>query len=452
MKLSIKTLDQRNFSIDSYGLKTVLHLKRKLFNVGVTNLLPERQQLMYAGRVLNDSKLLSFYSIDERKFLLVMAKKAWRTPIAEEPTVQANNNTNNKSKATQQIKPPNAGQGDEVDMNGKQQAKTKQRTRSGNPLKAKKSTRFKACKPMTNKGSAVKIARQITASPKITSAPAVGDCKEHRASVSSIESADSQQRRRQELKKERRSIIKYKPVKSKASLLSTAKLYATKKASNMRTIRRRKTKKPPQVQVCDKFVLRQIVAMGYNEDDVRRALIASFNNPNEAVDYLVKQVQERMAQQPKGKSNQKKTQNNKQKNCKLVAGASSNERNSLAFLRNDPDFRNLRRLLRRRPNILQDVIKRVDTSHPELLQMLKEHESEFLQLLHENAENSADDEEQCENCNFNSMQISPEEEKVIARLVQMGFKRQMVVLAFIACDRDVEKTVDYLCRIDDIHI
>lgn len=465
MKLTIKNLDQKSFVINTYGLKTVSDLKRKLYNVAVTNLLPERQQLLYAGRVLKDSKLLSSYSIDERKFLLVMARKPWRTSNPEEPIQQtSNNNNNNKVKwMTEKTgqKHVNIGQGDELNPKGtakylneqrKVRIKTPKRKRNGTILTAHSSVHIREPKGVVKPKP--KLQNKFKTTTSSSTSISHEDCrvnhKKRRDSMSSIESTDSQYTRR--CCKRVKATTNSKPLKPAKSLLSTSRLRATKKASKMHVANRKsKSKKSAQNQVCDEHVLRRIVAMGYNEIDVRRALIASFNNPNEAVDYLIQQVQERVGYQTEAKQQQQQRQQHAHHHkTKTAEQTTSNQANALAFLRQDPDFKNLRRLLRKRPNVLQDVIMRIDETQPELLLMLKEHESEFLQLLHESSVESED--EQCKHCNYNAMHISPEEEKHISRLVRMGFKRQMVILAFIACDRNVERAVDYLCRIDDLHI
>ncbi|XP_054731132.1 UV excision repair protein RAD23 homolog A-like isoform X1 [Anastrepha obliqua] len=434
MKLTIKTLDQKNFHIEAYGLRTVGDLKRRLFETGNTNLLPERQQLIYAGRVLKDNNLLSHYSIDERKFLLVMARKPWKelnTRMAE----HAKATIKNKSKRM----PETRAQKPNTETN----------------IVQKNVAEIINVKPQQRKKS--KTVTILTAEKSLKNKPRIDvqahqECINNRhqpTSSSPTETSDSQRSGRPQSRlmrnKKGKQLYKTKPVKSTISLLSTSRSMAKNRASKMRTNKKTTLKKSKQKE-CDEFLLRKIVAMGYNETDVRRALIASFNDPNEAVDYLIQHVQERIEQQTARKKPQQR-QKRKNCSCSLIEPVKSDKSNAIAFLRNDPDFKNLRRLLRRRPNMLQIIIKRIGASHPELLFLLKEHEDDFLQLLHENSMDSED-----EDCSYKAMHITPEEAKIIARLVRMGFKRRMAILAFIACGRNVEKAVDYMCRISDIHI
>ncbi|XP_053949323.1 UV excision repair protein RAD23 homolog A-like [Anastrepha ludens] len=454
MKLTIKTLDQKNFHIEAYGLRTVCDLKRRLFETGNTNLLPERQQLIYAGRVLKDSNLLSHYSIDERKFLLVMARKPWKdlnTRMAE----HAKTTIMNKSKRmpeTRAQKPNTEANivqknvAEIINVKPQQRKKTKTVT----ILTAEKSLKNKPRIDVQAHVPAEKfkvVGKSITSSGNTTQQECI--IRHQPTSSSPTESSDSQRSGQPQSRlmrnKKGKQLYKTKPVKSTISLLSTSRSMAKNRASKMRTNKKNTLKKSKQKE-CDEFLLRKIVAMGYNENDVRRALIASFNDPNEAVDYLIQHVQERIEQQSARKKPQQR-QKHKNCSCSLIEPVKSDKSNAIAFLRNDQDFKNLRRLLRRRPNMLQIIIKRIGASNPELLFLLKEHEDDFLQLLHENSMDSED-----EDCSYNAMHITPEEAKIIARLVRMGFKRRMAILAFIACGRNVEKAVDYMCRISDIHI
>ncbi|XP_054731133.1 uncharacterized protein LOC129239567 isoform X2 [Anastrepha obliqua] len=425
MKLTIKTLDQKNFHIEAYGLRTVGDLKRRLFET------------------------------DERKFLLVMARKPWKelnTRMAE----HAKATIKNKSKRmpeTRAQKPnteTNIVQKNVAEIiNVKPQQRKKSKTvtilTAEKSLKNKPRIDVQAHVPADNFKV---VGKSITSSGNTTQQECINN-RHQPTSSSPTETSDSQRSGRPQSRlmrnKKGKQLYKTKPVKSTISLLSTSRSMAKNRASKMRTNKKTTLKKSKQKE-CDEFLLRKIVAMGYNETDVRRALIASFNDPNEAVDYLIQHVQERIEQQTARKKPQQR-QKRKNCSCSLIEPVKSDKSNAIAFLRNDPDFKNLRRLLRRRPNMLQIIIKRIGASHPELLFLLKEHEDDFLQLLHENSMDSED-----EDCSYKAMHITPEEAKIIARLVRMGFKRRMAILAFIACGRNVEKAVDYMCRISDIHI
>ncbi|XP_067635408.1 uncharacterized protein [Eurosta solidaginis] len=466
MKLTIKTLDQRNYQVETTGIKTVWDLKRRIFNSATTNLLPERQQLIYAGRVLKDKILLSHYAIDERKFILVLSRKQSKANNSNVNTIPVNNNNNPSivnsvirkkvkrlAKTTQTIK-PNEGQGDGPDIictnKRKCPSNSKKSTNTQDKKNAKTTTSMTGFKSLNMPKSVlpahasrkkVKITRMYKSTSSGCSPQDGCIAKRHfPTSTSSISSSDAQDTRRYKTIQRHKTILRNRGGMNK-----------------MKTGNQRHSKAVGEKQ-CDEIVLQQIVAMGYNEQDVRRALIASFNEPNDAVDYLIKkQVQERVDKQSARKQKQqqhfqqRKQQQQTQKHCRIVTKVKPKKSNALGFLRHDADFKNLRRILRVRPNILQNVVKRIATAHPEILALLKEYEDDFLQLLDERSVDS--DEDQCSSClKDKTMHISPEEERIIARLMRMGFKRHMVILAFIACDRNVEKAVEYLCRIGDIQI
>ncbi|KAI8128232.1 UV excision repair protein RAD23 like protein B [Lucilia cuprina] len=75
MKCTIKTLDQKTFYVEFDDTKNSLGSKGTFAEMPEVGVQPELQQLIYAGRVLDNDNVLKTYSIDERKFLVVMAKK-----------------------------------------------------------------------------------------------------------------------------------------------------------------------------------------------------------------------------------------------------------------------------------------------------------------------------------------------------------------------------------------
>ncbi|KAF0714052.1 Aste57867_4066 [Aphanomyces stellatus] len=73
MKLTVKTLQGVAYSIDAELDETVESVKRKV--EGVNGAAPENQKLIHAGKVLKDESKLSEYNIKENDFLVVMVTK-----------------------------------------------------------------------------------------------------------------------------------------------------------------------------------------------------------------------------------------------------------------------------------------------------------------------------------------------------------------------------------------
>ncbi|EAT46778.1 AAEL002077-PA [Aedes aegypti] len=81
MKITIKTLKQEAFQIEVDVEKdTVRTLKEKFFQESKQDYPVERQRLIYLGKIMEDDLPLSHYSLDDKKFVVVMNKKPTTAP------------------------------------------------------------------------------------------------------------------------------------------------------------------------------------------------------------------------------------------------------------------------------------------------------------------------------------------------------------------------------------
>lgn len=151
-----------------------------------------------------------------------------------------------------------------------------------------------------------------------------------------------------------------------------------------------------------------------------------------------------------------------------AAGGGAND--PFAFLRTHPQFNALRILVQQNPQMLQPVLAQLGQQNPQVLQLIQQHQQEFIQML--NAPISESDLEQMQNMMEGQLgddgeegdesgaggaggaggggmqqgviQVTAEEKAVIERLEGMGFSRDQVIEAFLACDRDEALAVNYL--------
>lgn len=70
------------------------------------------------------------------------------------------------------------------------------------------------------------------------------------------------------------------------------------------------------------------------------------------------------------------------------AGSTSSTGN-LSFLRNNPQFQQLRQVVQQQPNMLEPILQQVAAGNPQLAQLISEHPDEFLQLLGEDENSDA---------------------------------------------------------------
>ncbi|GAA5824449.1 hypothetical protein JCM11251_000427 [Rhodosporidiobolus azoricus] len=247
--------------------------------------------------------------------------------------------------------------------------------------------------------------------------------------------------------------------------------------------------------------INEMVSMGFPREQVMRALRASFNNPHRAVEYLMTGIPESAgpaepaaapapaASNPPGTPSPAggnasslaaatpapAAATNAPRNLFEAAAAARNQpapaaaatgagaagaggaSGELAALRNTPIFGQLRGLVQQNPQLLQPFLQQLAASNPELLSMIERNQEEFVQFLQEGAGDDADMSDLLDQLGgaddgeggmgadgSQYIQVTEEERAAIDRLVGMGFERNLVIQAFIACDRNEELAANYL--------
>lgn len=198
--------------------------------------------------------------------------------------------------------------------------------------------------------------------------------------------------------------------------------------------------------------IQNIVEMGYPKEDVVRAFKASFNNPDRAVEYLVNGIpNEYLLGEPAPD---------------MTALSDSDRRNMgsetpLSFLRNNPRFQQMKRLLRANPDMLNTLISQIGQTNPGLLQLITENQEEFVQLLNEEdagniATDSTDDEDDLDDLDVASrhpdsitVTVTQQEREAINRLKALGFPEELVIQAYFACDKDEQQAANFLLSQND---
>ncbi|KAG6729787.1 hypothetical protein I3842_01G049400 [Carya illinoinensis] len=214
--------------------------------------------------------------------------------------------------------------------------------------------------------------------------------------------------------------------------------------------------------------VQQIMDMGggnWDRETVTRALRAAYNNPERAVDYLYSGIPEAaevavpVAHLPAGQAtetgaaaapvsgapNSSPLNMFPQETLAAAAAGGGGGLGSLEFLRNNPQFQALRSMVQANPQILQPMLQELGKQNPQLLRLIQEHHTEFLQLINEHLEGSEGDAfEEPEQDMPHAINVTPAEQEAIERLEAMGFDRALVIEAFLACDRNEELAANYL--------
>ncbi|CAO3624473.1 unnamed protein product [Mucor fragilis] len=222
-------------------------------------------------------------------------------------------------------------------------------------------------------------------------------------------------------------------------------------------------------------VIQNLMEMGFEREQCVRALRASFNNPDRAVEYLFngipqhildemnanQQAQQQAQQEPAAaagttspsaaQATSPTTDNASGAPLNLFAAAqqqaqqqqqqqqSTGGNTDFSGLRNTPHFQQIRQLVQSNPALLQPLLQQLGQSNPELLRSINADPNGFLQALLEGAED-----EEGAPPGSSMIQVTQEEKDAIDRLMALGFPRHQVIEAYFACDKNEELAANYL--------
>lgn len=136
-------------------------------------------------------------------------------------------------------------------------------------------------------------------------------------------------------------------------------------------------------------MIRNIMDMGYGREDVERALRASFNNPDRAVEYLITGMP---AEDPDVGSDAPASADTADDDEEAIGGGMGNVSlgssgspadNPLEFLRTQPQFQQMRALIRQNPQLLSTIMQQIGQSNPQLLQLITRNQDAFVRMLNE---------------------------------------------------------------------
>ncbi|EIE84327.1 hypothetical protein G6F46_008413 [Rhizopus delemar] len=215
-------------------------------------------------------------------------------------------------------------------------------------------------------------------------------------------------------------------------------------------------------------VVENMMSMGFERAQCERALRASFNNPDRAVEYLFNGIPEHILNEMNAAQQQPEVQqdtntqspttpnaNDANASMNLFAAAQQHaqqqqqqqqqEQNqnlnaSLANFRNTPHFQQIRQLVQTNPALLQPLLQSIGQSNPELIRAINADPNAFLQAFLEGAEG----EEGAMGPETTTIQVTPEERDAIDRLAALGFDKAVAAEAYFACDKNEELAANYL--------
>nr|CAH7718774.1 unnamed protein product [Callosobruchus chinensis] len=368
MKITLKNLQQQTFIVEIEPTKTVKELKQKIETEKGKEYPCENQRLIYAGKILTDETPLAEYSIDEKKFIVVMVTK----PKQPEKTESGDGNTSTPAAATTTTQPP---------------ATATQPAAAAQPP----------------------ASTPATTTPSTESAPTTGQATPPGAA------------------------------QALSSIAAESALLMGEEYENM---------------------VRNITDMGYARDQVERALRASFNNPDRAVEYLITGIPVVDEQEAVQESADMST----------VDERESDANDPLAFLRQQPQFQQMRRVIQQNPQLLNAVLQQIGQTNPALLQLISQNQESFVRMLNEPGQGGgatvgggAPPTAAAQGGGGGGggtpapgvpagvgglpqgmIQVTPQDKDAIERLKALGFPEHLVVQAYFACEKNENLAANFL--------
>ncbi|XP_051897830.1 UV excision repair protein RAD23 homolog A-like [Pristis pectinata] len=389
MLVTVKTLQQQTFKIEIDPEQTVQALKECIEAEKGTSFPAACQKLIYAGKILNNDVQLKEYKIDEKNFIVVMVTKP-RVVSTEVGSVSSVGPS-----STQSPSHPSSTQSPSHPSSTQSQSEgEKQDTDEGSQAQTITSS-VSISSSMPSSGS------------DILSAPSVSDLLPAQVSMIDLLSEPSLQT----------DVSEDLPLDNGIMTSVRSPAYET--------------------------MVSEIVSMGYDREQVVAALRASFNNPHRAVEYLLtgmpdSPVEESTAPQDTLESGQ-------ESNLETLGES------PLEFLRDLPQFQNMRQVLQQNPSMLPALLQQLGRENPQLLQQISQHQEQFIQMLNEPMDEVGEIEGEMgavgeDTSQANYIQVTPQEKEAIERLKALGFPEGLVIQAYFACEKNENLAANFLLQ------
>lgn len=237
----------------------------------------------------------------------------------------------------------------------------------------------------------------------------------------------------------------------------------------------------------------QLCDMGFPREQVEQCLRAAFNNPDRAVEYLMSGIPAGLMQAEQPPPGEAPAGGAPPAATSPPAGAPAGGAtafpqmgggtpfpamptgggggggggeggggsDALAELRAHPQFEQLRAVVQRNPQALNQVLQSLAATHPQLLQQITQNQEEFVRMLQEPAGGGGQDPVAAMLAAAQAAQggggmpqglppgavqieLNEAERASIERMMGLGFDRQACLEAFLACDRNEEVAANYL--------
>jgi len=210
-------------------------------------------------------------------------------------------------------------------------------------------------------------------------------------------------------------------------------------------------------------LINNITVMGFPRDQVVAALRAAFGNPDRAVEYLMNGIPEHLTreQTPAPAAQAAAPAAAAPTTTPSSNPTATSNMSTFDRIRQEPQFQQIRQIIRTNPHLLEQFIQQMSRENPELFRDITAHQEEFIQMLNEDADDAAAGGAPTgaqgaqlggaggptitrEQDGRVTLQVTEAERQAIDRLKQLGFPEDMVVQAYFACDKNEELAANFL--------
>lgn len=403
MQITLKTLQQQTFKVEIEPSETVRSLKEKIEADKGKDFSADGQKLIYAGKILDDAKSIDSYKIEEKSFVVVMVSKPKAKPAEE-------SGASTSAAPAAPAPAPAPAQTTPTEEKPKEEKKEEEKKEEESKPEAAATT------------------------PSATTTATTATTPSNTSSTAPVEAG----------------------ISAAENTLVTGESYE-------RTVQ-------------------EIMAMGFERDQVIRALRASFNNPDRAVEYLLSGIPEEpvpaappaappaaappAAQseggQPASTASTPAQESGGGSTTTSTTRSTSGSGDPLEFLRNQPQFQQMRHVIRENTALLPAFLQQIRESNPRLFELITQNQARFVQMLNEPAEGEG----QAQGGgnvggsapvgqgggpggpDSGYIQVTPDEKQAIERLKALGFPEGMCIQAYFACEKNEDLAANFLLSQD----
>jgi len=185
-------------------------------------------------------------------------------------------------------------------------------------------------------------------------------------------------------------------------------------------------------------IVKQIMDMGYPRIAVEQALRASYNNADRAVEYLINGIPE-----------------NVEIEIPTAADNPGAVEDPLAFLRDQPQFHQMRAVVQQNPELLNALLGQIGQTNPALLRLISQNQDAFVGMLNEPIEGGGGSggsaptaavppTAQPSQLHSGVIEMTLDDRAAVDRMKAMGFPEDLVIQAYFACEKNENLAVDFL--------